>query len=101
MVVLIFPSSGNKLLNNVETCSLLLLMAMTSINLFWANVYVNNNDIDAPDFRNIGAGFLVLETVVLVLPVILLIGLLTLQIVRKIVNLFYSKYIKNQKFRTI
>ena len=61
-------------------------MAMTSINLFWAHVYVSN-DIDAPDFRNIGVGFLALETVVLVLPVLLLIGLLTLQIVRKIVHL--------------
>ena len=78
-------------MNNVETCSLLLLMAMTSINLFWAHVYVSN-DIDAPDFRNIGVGFLVLETVVLVLPVILLIGFLVMQIVRKIVHLFNTKY---------
>ena len=87
LIILTFSSSGNKFLNNVETCSLLLLMAMTSINLFWAHVYVNNNDIDAPDFRNVGVGFLALETVVLVLPVLLLIALLTLQIVRKIVHL--------------
>ena len=86
---------NDSFLNLVETGSILLLCLLTSMNIFWAQIYMTNAT-NFPNFDNIEEAFLLLEMLMLVLPILLFILLVFIRIMIRIASI-YKKHIHKQE----
>ena len=80
-------------LNFAESFSLVLLCVMTSVNLFWAHVFMSN-EMNIPDFYTLANVFLHFEVVVVVLPVVVVVVVVVVQILRKMVHIYSNRTAK-------
>ena len=84
----------DKILNGVESCCMIMLCVLCSVNLFWAYLYMSQ-EVNLPHYCLIGEVFLFFELVVLVVPVLVVVWLLFYKISKKLFNA-YKAYIYKQ-----
>ena len=77
----------DKMLNGVETCCMIMLCVLCSVNLFWAYLYMSR-EVNIPHYRLIGEVFLFFEVVVLVLPVLVVVVLFFYKMSKKLFNTY-------------
>lgn len=86
----------HKVLNWLETVSLLLICLMAVINLFWSYIYVSNIPVTTL-LSTIGQVFVIIENVILLLPVAAMIILLVLACGRRLYLLCVKWKVKDKE----
>ena len=79
-----------KLLNDVDSCCIVMLCVLAAVNLFWANILMSI-EIVMPSFEVIGGVFLFFEVVVMILPLILLVVVVLYKVICKLINVYRKR----------